>query len=70
MEIEYVSIMATTCREMIALKAVEEPMLIRERRQVIAQVSMIEFTGSCFVGLTWEIHLEKGRPLSLAKAKV
>lgn len=61
---------AHTWREMIALKAVAEPMLIRERRQVIIQVMMIEFTGNSLVVLTWEIHFENGRPLSLAKAKV
>jgi hypothetical protein len=62
--------MATTWTEMMALKAVEEPILMRERRQVIEQVRMIELTGSCLVALTYEIHFEKGSPLSLAKAKV
>jgi len=62
--------MDTTCTEMMALNAVEEPMLIRERRQVIVQVRMIEFTGSCLEAFTCEIHLENGRPLSRANAKV
>jgi len=34
------------------------------------QVRMIEFTGSCFEAFTCEIHLENGRPLSRANAKV
>ena len=67
---QYVSMIATIWTEMMALKAVEEPMFMRERRQVITQVRIIEFTGSCFVVLTCPIHLEKGRPLSLANAKV
>ena len=62
--------MATTCTEMMALKAVEEPMLMRESRQVIVQVRTMEFTGSCLVVLTCEIHFENGSPLSRANAKV
>ena len=67
---QYVSMIATTWTEMMALNAVDEPMLIRESKQVITQVRMMEFTGSCLVVFTWEIHLEKGRPLSRANAKV
>jgi hypothetical protein len=55
---------------MIALKATFEPMLMSDRRQVMTQVRMIELAGISFVVLTCEIHFEKGRPLSLAKANV
>ncbi len=41
---------AQTCREMIALKAAEEPMLIRERRHVRTQVRVTALAGMCMVG--------------------
>jgi len=70
MEMEYESISATTCKDMIALKATEEPILMSERSMVMKQESATAFAGICFVGCTVEIHFEKGRPLSLANAKV
>jgi len=44
--------------------------LMSDSRQVMMQVSTMEFTGSCLVVFTCEIHFEKGSPLSRAKAKV
>src|ERR1700735_1947196 len=61
---------AATWREMMALKATAEPMLMRERRQVRMQVSATAFAGMCMVGCTLPIHWAKGKPLSRAKAKV
>lgn len=61
---------ATTWSEMIALKAALEPMLMRDMRQVKMQVKAIAFAGISILGCTCPIHLEKGRPLSRAKAKV
>lgn len=62
--------MAQTWREMIALKAVAEPILMRERRAVMTQVKMMALAGICFLSWTWPIQFEKGRPLSRAKANV
>lgn len=46
MEMLYVAMRAMSCREMIALKATEEPMLMRERRHVMAQVVRTAFRGA------------------------
>lgn len=67
-EIVYDSINATTWREMIALKATGEPILIKERRRVRTHDNVTAFAGICFLGSTAAIHFEKGKPLSLAKA--
>jgi hypothetical protein len=37
---------AMSCREMIALKATLEPMLMRERRPVMTQVKRMELRGT------------------------
>lgn len=71
MEILYVAMRAMSCREMMALKATEDPMLIRESRQVIVQVARTAFRGAVefFVWAMLERNLPKGRPPSRAKAK-
>ena len=46
-----------------ALKAVVEPMLIRERRLVINQVSNVARVGHLFDGVRCDRKLENGRPL-------
>jgi hypothetical protein len=68
--VEYVSIRETRFSEIMALKATLEPMFMSVRRQVQAQVRMIALTSNFFLGLTWDIHLLNGKPLSLAKAQV
>lgn len=70
MEIVYESMRATTWRDMMALKATDDPMLMRDRSSVNVHVSATAFAGICFVGWTAEIQFENGRPLSRAKAKV
>ena len=54
----------------MALKATLEPILMRDRRAVMMQERAMALAGICFFGSTYEIHLENGRPLSRAKAKV
>ena len=70
METPYVIMIAQTWRDMIALNAAAEPMLMIERRQVMMQVSAIAFAGISFPGSTCEIQREKGRPRSRANANV
>ena len=41
-----------TPREAMALKATEEPMLMRERRMVMARETRTELRGMFWVGLT------------------
>jgi hypothetical protein len=57
-------------REIIALKAALEPMLISERRTVHVQVKTIALAGTSTLGSTRDNQLLKGRPLSRAKAQV
>jgi len=54
----------------MAWKAVTEPMLIRERRAVIKNVSRTELSGMFQPGLTVEMKDEKGRPPSRANDHV
>jgi hypothetical protein len=46
MEIQYVDMRERSWREMMALKATEEPRLIKERRIVIMQVRITAFWGT------------------------
>lgn len=64
------NIKATTCREMMALKATSEPMLMTDRRAEIRHDKKTALAGICNVGWTWDIQRAKGRPLSRAKANV
>jgi hypothetical protein len=57
-------------KEIMALKAVLEPILIKERRQLMTHDNMIALTGIMRLGSIFEIHFENGRPLSRAKAHV
>jgi hypothetical protein len=57
-------------RDLLALKAVSEPMLISESATVMRQVTVTAFAGTCNLGSTWPIQLLNGSPLSLAKAQV
>lgn len=70
METAYVNIKATTCKEIIALKATSEPILITDNRAEMRHDRKTAWAGICNVGWTWDIQLEKGRPLSRAKANV
>ena len=69
-EIKYVDMMDTSAAEPMALKATVEPMLIRDKRQVMVKVIMTALRGMFQPGFTCVIILEKGRPLSRAKAQV
>lgn len=60
----------TSAAEPMALKAVVEPILISDNRQVIKKVISTEFNGMFQPGWTWAIVVEKGRPLSRANAQV
>lgn len=64
------NIKATTCREMMALKATSEPMLMTDRRAEIRHDKKTALAGICNVGWTWDIQRANGRPLSRAKANV
>jgi hypothetical protein len=66
----YVYMSAATLSEIIAWKAVEDPMLIRLSKQDIAQESAMALTGIFLRGCTCAIHLANGSPLSLANANV
>lgn len=70
METAEVNIKATTCREMMALKATSEPMLMTDKRAEMRHDKKTALAGICRVGWTWHIQLAKGRPLSRAKANV
>src|SRR5271154_3135535 len=70
METMYVSMRETRLREMMALNATLDPILIRLSRMVIRQVTPTALAGTCSVGWTYAIHDENGRPLSRAKAHV
>jgi len=65
-----VAIKDISWREMIALKAIVEPMLIKLSRMVMAEVTITALAGICVFGLTVPIHLLMGRPPSRAKEKV
>lgn len=69
-EMKYVDMIMTRAAEPIALKAVVEPMLIRDKRQVMVNVINTEFKGMFQPGLTCDMKLEKGRPLSRENAHV
>ena len=56
--------------DILALKAVSEPMLMSESRIVMAQVTVTAFAGTSNLGFTWLIQSLNGSPLSLAKAQV
>lgn len=64
------NIKATTCSEMMALKATSEPMLMTDKRAEMRHDKKTALAGICKVGWTWDIQRAKGRPLSRAKAKV
>ena len=64
------NIKATTCREMMALKATSEPILMTDKRAEIRHDKKTALAGICKVGWTCDIQLAKGRPLSRAKANV
>lgn len=66
----YVIIKDTKPNEMIALKAVVEPILINDRRAETMQVKPMALTGTASRGWTFDIHPEKGRPSSRANAHV
>ena len=68
MEIMYVDIRADTDTDKKALKAVREPMLMRDMTTVKPMVNIIEFVGTRWRVSTWASHSEKIRPLSRAKA--
>ena len=53
MEIIYELSMLTVVRERMALRATEEPMLMRERRTVRMKETMMALRGIFQVGLTW-----------------
>lgn len=61
---------AATLSEMIALKAVSEPMFISDNRHEMTQDKAMALTGILRRGWTWAIHRANGRPLSRAKANV
>ena len=50
------------------IKLEREPILMRDRRQVIRKVIRTEFRGMFQPGWTWAIVPEKGRPLSVLKS--
>ena len=54
----------------MAKKAVVLPMLMSCRRRTTTVISRRALRGIRSVGWTWPKKLEKGRPLSLAKAQV
>lgn len=64
----YVHMSAATFREIIAWNAVSEPILIKAKRPLMTQDSPMAFTGSFRFGLTLQIHLANGKPLSRANA--
>ena len=70
MEMKYVDKMDTNAAEPMALKVTVEPMLINDKRQVIVKVIKTALRGMFQPGFTCVIILEKGRPLSRAKAQV
>jgi hypothetical protein len=70
MEMQYEAISATIWSEMMALKAVEEPMLMSDSRMVKVQVSVMALAGIWSLGCTCPIHFAKGKPLSRANANV
>ena len=49
-EIQYVNMIATICREMMALKAAVEPRLINASRALMAQDRITALTGMSLVG--------------------
>lgn len=53
---------------MMALKATDDPILIRERRETMAKLMHNAFKGTMKVGLTVDKKFENGSPLSRAKA--
>ena len=57
-------------RYLLALKAVSDPMLMRDSRTVIRQVKVTELAGLSSFLSTLPIQLLKGRPWSRAKAQV
>jgi len=70
MEMEYEYIREPTLREMMALNAADEPILMSANKAPMMQERIIALTGIFRLGSILEIHLEKGRPLSRAKEKV
>lgn len=70
MEMMYVAMSAVELNDSIALKAVEEPMLIRLITVVNIKVKMTALTGTCHRGCTAPSQSENGSPRSRAKAKV
>lgn len=61
---------AATLRDIIALKAVSEPMLMSDSRHEMRHDKAMALTGILRRGCTCAIHLANGRPLSRAKANV
>lgn len=57
-------------REIIALNATSEPMLMRESAMVMRQVMVTALEGTSSLRSTWPVQLLKGRPLSRAKAHI
>ena len=55
---------------MRALKAVTEPILIRERRATQMTHSRTQLVGHLFHSVIWEKKSENGRPLSREKAQI
>ena len=59
----------TTARETMSLKAVEEPRMMRARRQVMVVVSAMERTGMADLALTRWMYRHPGTALSREKAQ-
>jgi hypothetical protein len=59
MEMMYEETRAAVLRDIIALKATEEPMLMRERRDIRTRLTQSAFTGTVNVGLNYSLSVAK-----------